>query len=311
MTTTAKKTAGRKALAPAAQVRPEFIGKTPDDENQALETMHERQLQLVEQFGDGLPWHLDHYEAAIRREVRRGCESFLRAGSYLVVARECALHGEWRGMLDRLGIEESQARRMMEAARRIQSLPNRATSHDLIQAAGNQSKLIELLSLPDDQFTELAVTGEAGDLSIDEIEAMSTRELREAIREARADIAAKDERNQKLTEAVERAKENEAKAKRKWQAGTPDEQLQTLLRELEGAANSVRFAIAAGSEEVGLSAAIIAVINHAEDNNLNVDAQVAGVISDLINDLRTVRDHDLVGAPILMDRRLAEWQQAE
>ena len=116
-----------------------------------------RQLTVAE-FGEGLPYVPEHYEHEIRRELRRGCEAFIRAGRLLVVVQECAPHGEWLGMLDRIGVEESQARRMMTAARR---LANRATSHDLVAAAKTQSKLIELLSLPEEEFGELVDTGSA------------------------------------------------------------------------------------------------------------------------------------------------------
>lgn len=305
----AKKTPGRKALAPAEQVGPEYIGSTPVEDSHQIETLRQRELQMVEQFGDGLPWHPDHYEAAIRSELRRGCEAFLKAGSYLIVARECALHGEWQGILDRLGLGRDQASRMMEAARRVAALPNVATSQHLIASTKNQGKLIELLSLPEDQFAELAEHGKTGDLSLDDVEEMTVRELRAAVRDARADIAAKDERNQKLTEAVEKAKEAEAKAKRKWKAASPEVQLDTLLAELEAAAAHVRLAVAAGSEEAGLSGAVIAVMTHAEEHGINVAEQVGGILANLINDLRLVRDSDYVQAPVIADKPYVTWRE--
>lgn len=305
----AKSKRGAKPL-PSAAVTGDLVdGDKLAARHGALVAMSAQQQALVDQFGDGLPWHPDHYEAAIRGALRRGCEAFLYAGRHLIVARECALHGEWQGIIDRLGIGRDQASRMMEAARRVLALPNVAHAQHLIEAAGTQGKLIALLSLPEDQFAELAEQGTTGGLDVDGIEQMTRDELRAAVREARADMDAKDQRINKLSEGVNKAEEKASKAAHKWQGATPDEQLVTLLAEMDAASNRVRFAIATGSEEAGLSGAVIAVMEHANTNELNVDEQVAGLLANLINDLRLLRDHDAVGLPPIQDRHYADWQR--
>lgn len=206
----------------------------------------ERRQQLEDQFADGLPWHPAHYEAEIRRELRAGCEAFLRAGRLLLVARECAAHGDWLEMLDRLGIEARQSQRMIEAARRVAGVANASTSTHLLAAVKNQSKLIELLSLPEDQFAELAETGATGDLSTDEVAKMGVRELRAAVRDLRADAEAKDsvlrdkeERISKLDVQLQRARELPAdeRAVRRGQLR------QQILGEIDAAANSLLLEI--------------------------------------------------------------------
>ena len=283
-----KKPAGRTALAPADKVGPEFIGKTPVEEAQQMEVLHARQTQLVEQFGDGLPWHADHYEAAIRGELRRGCEAFLRAGRYLIVARECALHGEWQGMLQRLGVETRQAQRMMEAARRVSLLPKASTSTHLIQAAGSQSKLIELLSLPEDQFAELAEHGETGDLDLNDVEQMTVAELRAAVREARADIDAKDQRINKLSDDLNKEHEKLSKAQRKWRSATPDERLLIL----QNAVSEAEALIVAelGTAKNGLRATVMELAEYASANDLDIEAFVSELFRRLLNAVRRVRD---------------------
>ena len=111
----------------------------------ARETDYNQTKQLlVAEFGEGLHWDPDHYTAAIATEMKRGCEAFLRAGRLLVVARGCASHGEWSGMMDRLGLEPRQAHRMMEAAKRVATLPNRSTSTDLISEIGRATDYTRL-----------------------------------------------------------------------------------------------------------------------------------------------------------------------
>ena len=293
-----KKAAGRTALAPAETVGPEFIGKSDD---KVSAPAFEKQQQLVAQFGDGLPWHPDHYENAIRNELRRGCEAFLKAGSYLIVARECALHGEWQGILERLGIGRDQAARMMEASRRVAALPNVATSQHLLSATKSQGKLIELLSLPEDQFAELATSGETDGLSLDDVEGMTVRELREAVREARADADAKNQRISKLSEDLNKEHEKLSKAQRKWKGATADERQLILEQKASEAEAAIRANIT--SDKSGLAAALNELAKHCADNELDCSAFVGDLFGRLLTDLRVVRDREDYGfeVPIVND----------
>ena len=69
---------------------------------------------------------------------------------------------------------------------------NASTSTHLIEAAGNKSKLIELLVLDDDQVAELNDGGTVAGITLDDVAAMSVSDLRKALREARADAEAND-----------------------------------------------------------------------------------------------------------------------
>ncbi|HEY1035155.1 MAG TPA: hypothetical protein VGE09_09240 [Pseudoxanthomonas sp.] len=253
-----------------------------------LVVMTAQQQALVDEFGDGLPWHPDHYEAAIRGELRRGCDAFLRAGRYLIVARECAVHGEWAGILGRLGMEPRQAQRMMEAARRVCALPNASRATQLVEAAGTQSKLIELLSLPEDQFAELAEKGATGDLELDELADMTRDELRAAVREARADIDAKDQRIGKLSEDLNRAEEKAAKAQRKWKSGTPDDQQVVLEQRIVEAKHAIIANI--GSEKSGLVSAVLELANHCNEHDLDCAQFLGDTLGELLQAVRFVRD---------------------
>jgi len=279
---------GRKALAPAKISGDQLDGDKLAARHGELVAMNEHQSAIVDQFGDGLPWHPDHYEAAIRSELRRGADAFLRAGSYLVVARECAGHGEWAGMLQRIGLEPRSAQRMMEAARRVQALPNASAPTHLLAAAKNQTKLVELLSLPEEQFTELATTGETGDLTLDDVERMTFRELRAAVREARADLSAKDERIAKLSADVEKEHEKLTKAQRKWKTATPDERQTTLEQRVVQAKLDILAQV--GSQKAGLAAAFIDLAEHCNENDLDSSAFMGDVLGELLNAVREVRD---------------------
>ena len=297
-----KKNPGRAALPPAEKAGPEFIGKTLPEDAQQLEVLHARQSALVEQFGDGLPWHPDHYEAAIRGELRRGCEAFLRAGRYLLVARECALHGEWSGLLGRLGLEARQAQRMMEASRRVALLPNASRATHLIEAAGSQSKLIELLSLPEDQFTDLVEQGTTGQLDLDDVESMTRDELRVAVREARADADAKDQRINKLSDDLNKEHEKLSKAQRKWKSASPDERMQILKHAVVDAEAVIIADL--GNAKNGLRAAVLALAAHCHEEGLDCGEFLGDTFGRLLNGVRLVRDDEemAVEVPIVNDQ---------
>ena len=113
----------------------------------------------------------------------------LAAGRALLVVREHIHHGEWNEFLDRLSIDRTLAKRMQQAALKFS---NGATSHHLLEAAGNKSKLIELLVLDDDQVAELNEGGTVAGITLDDVATMSVSDLRKTLREARAEAEAND-----------------------------------------------------------------------------------------------------------------------
>lgn len=146
----------------------------------------------------------DLIQRDIAANMRRSVEACLEVGRGLCVLKELAGHGAFLARLDVLGIETRVAQRFMTSAFKF---ANAATS-PLLKAAGTQSKLFELLVLDDEQIEELSLTGESGELALDDIATMGVRELRQAVREAREGAAAKDKviekQAQKLTEHEER-----------------------------------------------------------------------------------------------------------
>jgi len=287
-----------KMVAAPAPVVPEIAWTTPPEILEQELALRKAQTSAIEVYADGLPWQEDHYVAEIRSAMRRGCEAFLRAGGLLIVARECSTHGDWLSILGRVGVVQSQAYRMMEAARRLQhKVSNHATSHDLIAAAGNQSKLIELLSLPDTEFAELAETGEVDGLKLDDVARMTTLELRAAIRDARADGAAKDAVAEKQAARLQTIEVANAKLKRELKMATPDETALAIRRQIDGVAFQVRALIV--SNDQGLLGIMRELAEHGEQHGSEQRSYMASVIHELMIDLRCVRDDDLLTLPIL------------
>lgn len=200
---------------------------------------HEAAVRAVAQsMGYQLPADCtdpDMIQRDISANMRRSVEACLQVGMGLRVLKEACQHGEFVARLEVLGIEHTVAKRFMQAASRF---PKGATSH-LLKAASSQSKLFEMLVLDDEQVEELELTGQTGDLSLDDVATMSVKELRKAIREERLEKAATqdllDKKNKRIdTLEAERKKLSRAPA---------NEQHKALKAEASGVATEARALI--------------------------------------------------------------------
>lgn len=124
----------------------------------------------------------DLIQRDIAINMRRSVEAVLEMGRGLMVLKAACAHGEFRSRLDVLGIDVTVAKKLMASARKFS---NGATSHHLLKAAASQSKVFELLVLDDEQIEELELTGQTGELTLDDVATMSVKELRGALRKER------------------------------------------------------------------------------------------------------------------------------
>lgn len=182
-------TAGRKSIDSVAQDKPVIdtvvVSGELATQTMAITRQDATVRAVAERMGYQLPADCtdpDLIQRDIAANMRRSAEAMLQVGIGLICLKEACEHGEFMARLEVLRFEPSVARRYMAVARK---LSNRATSHDLIKVADSQSKLIELICLDDDQLEELELTGQTGELALDDIATMGVRELRERIRKER------------------------------------------------------------------------------------------------------------------------------
>lgn len=299
---------GAKPLAQAEPVGTELDTGKLVERSQELQVMAQAEAQvksLATTLGYAGALDTDSLWSMVEYRQRRSVEDILEMGRGLLLIKEQVGHGEFIDQCTQRGLHRRMASRFMGVALKF----SKWDSKSLLAAAGTQTKVIELAVLDDEEIQALDSGDSVAGITLDDVERMSASQLRTALREAKADGEAKDQRITKLSDDLNKAEEKTAKAQRKWKKATPDEQSQELLTQLEQAAAQVRIAIASGSEEAGFSGAVIALMQHAEQHDLNVEEQVAGLIASLINDLRLVRDHQEVGVTVIHDRRLADWKR--
>lgn len=142
---------------------------------------------VAQQLGYELPADStdpDIIQRDIAANMRRSVEACLEVGRGLMVLKEACEHGQFMGRLEALGVDVNVAGRFMGVARKF-SVSNSPPAANFAKAIGSQSKLLELLVLDDEQANELVLTGQTGELKLDDIACMSRNELREALRKVR------------------------------------------------------------------------------------------------------------------------------
>lgn len=127
-------------------------------------------------------------EDEIRFYQQRTVEACLELGKRLVLLKEITPHGEFNQRINMLNINERTAQRFMSTALKFSKSDNLS----LLKAAGNQSKLLELLVLDDEEITELSNGGSVNDITLDDIDRMTASQLRKSLREAKANETIKD-----------------------------------------------------------------------------------------------------------------------
>lgn len=164
----------------------------------------------------------------IAANMRRSVEACLEVGRGLQVLKTACGHGSFIERLDALGIDWTVAKRFMQSAAKFAALGSNSA---LTKALGNQSKLFEMLVLDDGEIQELELTGQTGELSLDDVATMSVKELRKALRETREDKEAQGrvlaDKNAKIDELATRL----AKQPRV-QVLPPDEEAKQLRQEV-------------------------------------------------------------------------------
>jgi len=228
---------------------------------------NQRLAEVLTKFGDGLPYATDRYEDKIRNHLSRSADEMLAAGRALIVVREHVPHGEWGEFLERLRLEESLARRMCQAAVKFS---NRALTHDLVKAAGNKTKLFELMVLDDEDIQELSDGGTVAGLNLDKVARSSTAELRKQVRELLAEREATqkliDGKNQKMDrlEAELQKALKPASLAHLPELPPPDETRQELCAAATGAAHGIEQDV-----RLTLHAAIAELLAHGEKHGTN------------------------------------------
>ncbi|HAO0690139.1 TPA: DUF3102 domain-containing protein [Escherichia coli] len=246
-----------------------------DDLNVSLNAMTQHRMEIMQQFGDGLPYERDRVVHEARFYMAQSAEAMLEAGKRLIILKENEPHGEFIKILEsELGLAYRTSVRMMQASTKYLSpalKPNVPTLAHL-----GKAKLFELMTEDDEELAELADGGTVAGLTLDDVDRMSVRELRQALREARETNAAQQrvlaDKNEKIDSLSTRLEK-----KSRIQPPEPDEEVKKLRAEVTALAVEAESAIA-----VRLSSAFETLCAYCAENMIDTPRDfMAGLVCQL------------------------------
>ncbi|EON0919321.1 DUF3102 domain-containing protein [Escherichia coli] len=254
-----------------------------DDLNVSLNAMTQHRMEIMQQFGDGLPYERDRVVHEARFYMAQSAEAMLEAGKRLIILKENEPHGEFIKILEsELGLAYRTSVRMMQASTKYLSpalKPNVPTLAHL-----GKAKLFELITEDDEELAELADGGTVAGLTLDDVDRMSVRELRQALREARETNAAQQrvlaDKNEKIDSLSTRLEK-----KSRIQPPEPDEEVKKLRAEVTALAVEAESAIA-----VRLSSAFETLCAYCAENMIDTPRDfMAGLVCQLESTARSLR----------------------
>ncbi|MCO1336237.1 DUF3102 domain-containing protein [Microbulbifer sp. OS29] len=251
--------------------------------------------EITELYLDGQPYDRLRLVNEARFCLAQSAEAMLEAGRRLIVIKEHEPRGELQQIIEQeLGLNQRVAQRMMQAAAKFLSPKLGKQSKALVQLG--KTKLYELMLEDDEELAELADGGTVAGLNLDDIDRMSTRELRLALRDARADNEAKDsviaDKNKKLDELVTK--------KKRIKKIPPDQESEQIRAEAADHCYQVE-ALLLGQ----VVQALTQVKDHADIHQFSVDSWMAGQLDQLEDALQEVRQ--VLG--VFRSESAAPWEE--
>ncbi|HAG3149667.1 TPA: DUF3102 domain-containing protein [Salmonella enterica] len=255
-----------------------------DGLNVSLNAMTEHRLEIMQQFGDGLPYERDRIIHETRFYMAQSAEAMLEAGKRLVILKENEPHGDFINILENdLGLEPRVARRMMQASVKFLGNGDQNSKRTALTVLG-KTKLYELMVLDDEELDALADGGTVAGATLDDIDRMTSRELKAALREARETNAAQQrvlaDKNEKIDTLSTRLEK-----KSRIQPPKPDEEVKKLRAEVTALAVEAESAIA-----VRLSSAFETLSAYCAENQIDTPKDfMAGLVCELESAARNLR----------------------
>ena len=217
-----------------------------------------------------------------RLKFREAQEAFFEFGRVLVVLKEHMPHGKFQATVkSEFGISPESARKMIQATVKFCS-PQLLKAQPKLLTLG-KSKLFELMTEDDEDLQELADGGSVNGITLDDVDRMTIKELRAALRESRDTAEAKDkiiaDKNKKVDELAEKlAKKQTGKEP------SPEDVGSELTMQLSG------LEVAARSDLSRFAEVFEQMLVHGEANGYDHRPQMVAAINQIIRDAETLRE---------------------
>lgn len=257
----------------------EFLDAEPPKPEQAA-MIHSSEIMRL--WADGEVYDEKIFIERGRLKFREAQEAFFEFGRVLVVLKEHMPHGKFQATVkSEFGISPESARKMIQATVKFCS-PQLLKAQPKLLTLG-KSKLFELMTEDDEDLQELADGGSVNGITLDDVDRMTIKELRAALRESRETAEAKDkiiaDKNKKVDELAEKlAKKQTGKEP------SPEDVGSELTMQLSG------LEVAARSDLSRFAEVFEQMLAHGEANGYDHRPQMVAAINQIIRDAETLRE---------------------
>ena len=255
------------------------------DANQTSNQAAMHSIMIMEQWGNGETYNENIWVERGRHSVRQTLEGMFELGRALIVLKEHTEHGRFMEIVkSQFGLGIAETSRLMSATKRF-ATPQMQKALPKLMDLG-KSKLLELLVEEDVTLAGLADGEEVNGMTLDDVDRMTVRELRVALRENREQLAAKDkvlgDKNAKIDELAEKLEKSKKKS---------------TVKEPEPADVANELHMMVGTKEIAIRSQVVQLgelfeqmAAHETAHGLSHRAKMVGVINQIVMDLNHLRD---------------------
>ncbi|STZ83096.1 phage protein [Bergeriella denitrificans] len=179
-------------------------------------------VMVMEQWGNGETYNEERWIERGRQAVRQTMEGMFELGRALIILKEHTQHGRFMEIVkSQFGIGHNETARLIAATQRFATPQMQKAAPKLMDLG--KSKLLELLVEEDVTLIGLAEGEEVNGMTLDDVDRMTVRELRAALRESRETAEAKDkviaDKNKKVDELAEKLEKKQKNRERTGRGG--------------------------------------------------------------------------------------------
>ncbi|STZ77502.1 phage protein [Bergeriella denitrificans] len=237
-------------------------------------------VMVMEQWGNGETYNEERWIERGRQAVRQTMEGMFELGRALIILKEHTQHGRFMEIVkSQFGIGHNETARLIAATQRFATPQMQKAAPKLMDLG--KSKLLELLVEEDVTLIGLAEGEEVNGMTLDDVDRMTVRELRAALRESRETAEAKDkviaDKNKKVDELAEKL-EKSKKTVKEPDAADVGSELAMRLTSLEVGIRSQVSRLKEMFEQMNA---------HTEAHGIDHRAKMVGTINQIILDCET------------------------
>ena len=255
--------------------------------------------EVMQLWANGEAYDEKIFIARGKLKFREAQEAFFEFGRVLVVLKEHMPHGKFQETVrQEFNVSPESARKMIQATVKLCS-PQMLKAQPKLLVLG-KSKLFELMTEEDEDLQQLADGGSVNGLTLDDVDRMTIKELRVALRESRETAEAKDkviaDKNKKVDELAEKLA--------KKQTGVKEPKAEDVGSELTMRLSSLEVGI---RSEVSRLKDLFDQLNaHREAHGINHTAKMVGTLNQIILDCETLRESYALPSEAPTDE-MPEW----